>query len=62
MKGLCNGRVIVVFGCGGNRDKTKRAKMGRIAGRLADYAILTNDNPRKEDPDTILREIQKDSG
>jgi UDP-N-acetylmuramoyl-L-alanyl-D-glutamate--2,6-diaminopimelate ligase len=59
MKGLCNGRVIVVFGCGGNRDKTKRAKMGRIAGRLADYAILTNDNPRKEDPDTILREIEK---
>ena len=59
LKKLCRGKIIIVFGCGGNRDKTKRAKMGKIASNLADYAILTNDNPRREDPDTILSEIEK---
>ena len=50
-------KVRVVFGCGGNRDKGKRAKMGKIASELANSIILTNDNPRNEDPNTIINEI-----
>ena len=52
------GRVITVFGCGGDRDRTKRAPMGEIAGRLSDFVIVTSDNPRSEDPETILSEIE----
>lgn len=54
---ITKGRVIVVFGCGGDRDKMKRPIMGRIAARLADVAIVTSDNPRTEDPDTIVKEV-----
>ena len=52
------GRLIALFGCGGDRDHEKRPAMGRIGGELADYCILTSDNPRSEDPFAILREIE----
>lgn len=53
------GRVICVFGCGGDRDTEKRPRMGEVAGRLADYTIVTTDNPRTEKPEDIINEIEK---
>ncbi|MEG1908437.1 MAG: UDP-N-acetylmuramoyl-L-alanyl-D-glutamate--2,6-diaminopimelate ligase [Oscillospiraceae bacterium] len=57
MKEVTEGRVVVVFGCGGDRDKTKRPIMGEIAASLADYAIITSDNPRTEVPSAIIADI-----
>jgi UDP-N-acetylmuramoyl-L-alanyl-D-glutamate--2,6-diaminopimelate ligase len=57
LKELAQARIIVVFGCGGNRDKTKRPKMGEVASTLADFAIVTSDNPRNEEPEEIIKDI-----
>jgi UDP-N-acetylmuramoyl-L-alanyl-D-glutamate--2,6-diaminopimelate ligase len=58
-RGLAEGRVITVFGCGGDRDRTKRVPMGRVAGHHSDLAVITSDNPRTEDPLKIIEEIEK---
>jgi UDP-N-acetylmuramoyl-L-alanyl-D-glutamate--2,6-diaminopimelate ligase len=52
-------RLLVCFGCGGNRDTRKRALMGRVAGELADFSVLTSDNPRKEEPHAIISQIEE---
>jgi UDP-N-acetylmuramoyl-L-alanyl-D-glutamate--2,6-diaminopimelate ligase len=57
LQGTGGGRVITIFGCGGDRDRTKRPLMGGIATRLSDLTIVTSDNPRSEDPDAIINEI-----
>lgn len=57
-KEITKGRLITVFGCGGDRDKTKRPIMGRIAGSIADHCIITSDNPRTENPESIIDDIE----
>ncbi|MGV9306357.1 UDP-N-acetylmuramoyl-L-alanyl-D-glutamate--2,6-diaminopimelate ligase [Nonomuraea sp. NPDC003727] len=57
IRGFAGGRVITVFGCGGDRDPSKRAPMGEIAGKLSDIVIVTSDNPRTEDPGAIIDQI-----
>lgn len=58
VRALTNRRIITVFGCGGNRDKEKRAKMGEISGSYSDYTIITSDNPRNENPASIAGAIE----
>jgi len=57
LKPLCKGRLIVVFGCGGDRDRTKRPRMARVVEQFADFVIVTSDNPRTERPQDIINEI-----
>jgi UDP-N-acetylmuramoyl-L-alanyl-D-glutamate--2,6-diaminopimelate ligase len=55
-------KIITLFGCGGERDKGKRPKMGRVVTALSDFAVITSDNPRSEDPAAIIRDIRKGIG
>ena len=57
VRGFARGRVIALFGCGGDRDKTKRPKMGAVAAELSDLVIVTSDNPRTENPKSIIQDI-----
>ncbi len=59
LRPLCRGRLICLFGCGGNRDASKRAIMGRVSGKYADFTVLTSDNPRFEEPLDIILDIEK---
>lgn len=59
VKAYTQGKIICVFGCGGDRDKTKRPEMGEVAGRLADFSIVTTDNPRTEKPEDIIADIEE---
>jgi len=59
LREITEGRIIVVFGCGGQRDRNKRPKMGSVVSKMADFFILTNDNPRSEDPKKIIEDIKK---
>ena len=59
VKSYTKGRVISVFGCGGDRDTSKRAIMGEISGKTADYTIITSDNPRTEDPEEIVKQVEE---
>ena len=59
VRGFCSGRLIAVFGCGGDRDPLKRPIMGELGVRLSDLAVITSDNPRTEDPNAIIRDILK---
>jgi UDP-N-acetylmuramoyl-L-alanyl-D-glutamate--2,6-diaminopimelate ligase len=57
LRAVTQGRLVALFGCGGDRDGTKRPIMGRIAAENADFSIVTSDNPRTEDPETIISQI-----
>lgn len=57
LRGFAKGRIVTVFGCGGDRDKTKRPKMGKTAEKLSDFCVVTSDNPRTEDPQAIIDDI-----
>jgi UDP-N-acetylmuramoyl-L-alanyl-D-glutamate--2,6-diaminopimelate ligase len=59
VKGFARGRIITVFGCGGDRDRGKRPMMGEIAGRLSTFTVITSDNPRTENPFSIIEEIEE---
>lgn len=59
LRTYCTGRLICIFGCGGDRARGRRAGMGNASGMLADLTIITNDNPRSESPDTIINDIEK---
>ncbi len=61
-KGMAGGKVITVFGCGGDRDKRKRPLMGKLSSRYSHFSILTSDNPRSEDPGQIISEIRRGFG
>ncbi|MDY6366944.1 MAG: UDP-N-acetylmuramoyl-L-alanyl-D-glutamate--2,6-diaminopimelate ligase [Clostridia bacterium] len=58
LRSVCSGKLISVFGCGGNRDSDKRKKMGEISAKIADFTVITSDNPRFEDPMKIIRSIE----
>jgi len=58
MKEFAKARIITVFGCGGDRDTSKRPIMGEIAGNNSDYCVITSDNPRTEDPVSIIDEVE----
>ena len=62
VRDFCKGRLIAVFGCGGDRDPIKRPIMGRIGVEMADIAVITSDNPRTEDPDAIIADVVKGVG
>lgn len=59
LRHITSGRIITLFGCGGDRDRSKRPMMGEIAGHFSDYCIITSDNPRSENPEAIIKEIEE---
>lgn len=59
VKEFAHGRVVSLFGCGGDRDKGKRPAMGEISGNIADFTIITSDNPRTENPELIIEDIEE---